>query len=59
MCLIISFIFTYLSYSFYEDGEITNAIINGVIALFFLGLMVRNILSVRKMKKKEEDKKED
>jgi len=44
MCLIISAFFSYLSYTFYVSGDITNAIINGIIAILFIILLVRNIL---------------
>jgi len=58
MCLIISFVFSYLAYNFYIEGDITNASINGIIAVLFIGLLVRNILVTkkeRKEKKKEEN----
>ncbi len=48
MCLVISGIFTYLAYSFYIDGATTNALINGGIALIFVGLLIRNILKTKK-----------
>ncbi|MEA3384520.1 MAG: hypothetical protein U9Q20_07615 [Campylobacterota bacterium] len=50
MCVIISGVFTYLAYSFYIDGNTLNAIINGTIAIFFLGLLTRNILKTKKEK---------
>lgn len=49
MCLIIAFVFAYLSFSFYEDGSMLNAGINGTIAVFFIGLLVRNIIKTRQM----------
>jgi len=51
MCLIIACVFAYLSFSFYEDGSMLNATINGIIALFFIILLVRNIMKTRKLKK--------
>lgn len=51
MCLILSFVFSYLSYSFYEEGDMINALINAIMALLFIGLLVRNILKVRQRKK--------
>jgi len=48
MCLIISGIFGYLAFIFYSDGDITNTMINGTISLFFIVLMVRNILKTKK-----------
>jgi len=51
MCLIISAVFSYLAYSFYESGDTTNALINGAIALFFVGLLIRNILKTKKERK--------
>ncbi len=51
MCLVISGIFSYLAYSFYMDGNTINAIINGTIALFFIGLLIRNIIKTKKERK--------
>ena len=48
MCVIISGVFSYLAYSFYLDGDTTNSLINGVIAVFFIGLLTRNILKTKK-----------
>lgn len=50
MCLIISGVFLYLSYNFYIDGDVINTIINGSIAILFVGLLIRNILKTRKEK---------
>jgi len=57
MCLIIAFVFSYLSYSFYIDGEILNSIINATIAVIFIILLVRNIIKSRKYLKNKENKK--
>ena len=51
MCLIIACVFSYLSYVFYVDGDITNSLINGSIALGFIVLLVRNILKTKKERK--------
>jgi len=48
MCLIISGVFSYLAYTFYMDGDTMNTLINGAIALFFVGLLIRNIIKTRK-----------
>jgi len=50
MCVIIAAVFSYLSYSFYIDNDILNAVINGSIAIFFIGLLIRNILKTIKEK---------
>jgi len=50
MCLVVSGVFSYLAYSFYIDEDFANAIINGFVAIFFLGLLVRNIFKTRKEK---------
>jgi hypothetical protein len=50
MCLIISGIFLYLSYIFFQDGDTTSGIINGIIGIFFFLLIFRNILKTRKEK---------
>jgi len=48
MCLIISSVFGYLAFIFYSEADFTNMFINGTISLFFIILMVRNILKTRK-----------
>jgi len=50
MCLIISLVFSYLAFVFFEDGNILGANINGVIALGFIALLIRNILKTKKEK---------
>ncbi len=50
MCLVISCVFSYLAYSFYLDGDFINSAINGTIALFFIGLLIRNIIKTKKEK---------
>ena len=56
MCLVIAGIFTYLSYIFYIDNNILNASINGLIAIFFIVLLIRNIIKSRKYIKEKENK---
>ncbi|MCK5293138.1 MAG: hypothetical protein KAJ49_00690 [Arcobacteraceae bacterium] len=51
MCLIIASVFLYLGYSFFLEGDILSASINGVIAILFMSLMVRNILKTREERK--------
>ena len=48
MCLIISIIFTGLAYTFFQDGNMQGFYINISIALFFILLMIRNILKTKK-----------
>jgi uncharacterized membrane protein YphA (DoxX/SURF4 family) len=48
MCLIIFIIFTALAYTFFEDGNMQGFYINISIALFFILLMIRNILKTKK-----------
>jgi hypothetical protein len=48
MCLIISIIFSALAYTFFEDGNMQGFYINISIALFFILLMLRNILKTKK-----------
>ncbi len=52
MCLVIAGVFSYLAYSFYELGEFMNALVNGVVALFFLALLLRNILKTKRERSK-------
>lgn len=48
MCLVISLVFIGLSYIFYQDENLNAVYINGGIALFFVGLLIRNILKTKK-----------
>ena len=48
MCLIISIIFSGLAYTFFQDGNMQGFYINICIALFFILLMIRNILKTKK-----------
>ena len=51
MCLIISIIFMALAYTFFEDGNMQGFFINISISLFFMILMIRNILKTKKDRK--------
>jgi hypothetical protein len=51
MCLVISGVFCYLAYGFFLEGDMITGSINSVIALFFLGLLIRNIIKTRNEKK--------
>ena len=51
MCLVISTIFIVLAYTFFEDGNMQGFYINISIALFFILLMLRNILKTKKDRK--------
>ena len=48
MCLVISFFFLALSYSFFEDGNMMGFGINFTIGILFAVLMVRNVLKTKK-----------
>jgi hypothetical protein len=48
MCLIIACVFSFLACSFYIDGSFTNAVINALIAAFFIALLLHNIIKTRK-----------
>ena len=51
MCLVISGVFCYLAYGFFLEGDMIAGSINSIIALFFLGLLIRNIVKTRNEKK--------
>ena len=57
MCLIISGVFIYLSYTFYIDNNISGAVINGLVAILFIILIIRNIIKSKKYLKEKENKK--
>ena len=48
MCLVISLVFTALAFLFFQENNMQGFFINGGIALFFIGLLIRNILTAKK-----------
>jgi len=48
MCLIISIIFTALAYTFFEDGNMQGFYINISVTLFFILLIIKNIIKTKK-----------
>jgi large-conductance mechanosensitive channel len=52
MCLVISLLFSALSYSFFMDGDLINGFINLIIAIFFIFLLARNIIKTKKERAK-------
>ena len=55
MCFIISIIMLVLSYRFFDVGDNLLAIGALIIAIFFIYLMIKNILYVKKLKKEKDD----
>jgi hypothetical protein len=55
MCLIISIICFAIAYNFYEVGNLSVAVVNIIIGLFFAVLMIRNILKTKKERKEREN----
>ncbi|WP_457743960.1 hypothetical protein [Sulfurimonas sp.] len=56
MCFVISILGLFLAFNFYQAGDMLLAGGSVVVSLFFIFLMIKNILYVKKMK---EDKKND
>jgi hypothetical protein len=48
MCFVISLVFLALAYTFFNDGNMQGFYINLSIALFFIFLMIKNILKIKK-----------
>lgn len=55
MCLVISLIALFLSYTYYMTQNHVAAIGSLLVAVVFLVFMLRNILRVKKMKKKNKN----
>jgi len=51
MCLVISLVFLALAYTFFQDGNMQGFYINFGIAIFFIGLLIRNIIKTKKERK--------
>jgi len=56
MCFVISIVGLFLAFNFYQSGNVPLAVISILVSAFFIFLMIRNILYVKKMK---EEKKND
>lgn len=50
MCLVLSLIFLAVAYTFFQDGNMQGMFINLAIALFFILLLIRNIIKTKKDK---------
>jgi hypothetical protein len=55
MCFVISIVLLLASFTLFNAGNITVAIGSLIVSLFFIFLMTRNILHVKKLKKKKKD----
>ena len=55
MCFMISILGIILAYNFFMAGELLLALGSALVALFFIYLMIRNILFVKKLKEKKDD----
>jgi len=55
MCFVASIILVALGINFYNAGNIPLALGSFLFAALFIGLMVRNILYVKKMKREKKD----
>jgi len=53
MCLVISLVFLALAYTLFEDNNMQGALISFLIALFFIILLIRNILKTKKEREKK------
>ena len=53
MCFIISIVSLILGYNFFVSGNMLLAIGSWSVSMFFIYLMIKNILYVKKLKKKD------
>jgi len=53
MCFVISILGLFLAFNFYQAGDMLLAGGSVVVSLFFIFLMIRNILYVKKMKEEK------
>jgi len=53
VCFIISIIGLILAFNFYNAGELLLAVGSLLVSLFFIYLMIKNILFVKKLKEKK------
>lgn len=57
MCFIISIVGLVLAFNFFNAGNILLTVVSLLVSVFFIYLMVKNIMNVKKMK--EEKRKND
>ena len=55
MCFIIAIVGLILSYNFFMSGDLLLALLPLSVALFFVYLMIKNIIYVRNLKKKNKN----
>ena len=55
MCFVISILGLFLAYSFYNAGNMLLATGSVLVSAFFIFLMIRNILHVKKMRENKND----
>ncbi|MEN4045139.1 MULTISPECIES: hypothetical protein [Sulfurimonas] len=55
MCFVISIVGLFLAYSFYNAGNTLLAGGSVLVSVFFIFLMIRNILHVKKRREKKND----
>jgi len=53
MCLVISLIFLALAYTFFESANMPGLIISSSISIFFIILLVKNIIKTKKERNKK------
>jgi len=53
MCFIISIVSLILGYNFFVSGNMLLAVGSWLVSIFFIYLMIKNILYVKKLKEKE------
>ncbi len=59
MCFIISIVMLVLSYNFYISENTLASVGSFLVSMFFIYLMIKNIIDVKNLKKKESEKKND
>ncbi|MEA2100667.1 MAG: hypothetical protein U9P72_11130 [Campylobacterota bacterium] len=55
MCFIISIVMLVLSFNFFNAGDTLLAVGSFVVSMFFIYLMIKNILDVKKLKESKKD----
>ena len=56
MCFIISILGLFFAFNFYQSGNFILSIVSLLVSIFFIALMIKNIIYVKKLK---EEKKND
>ena len=55
MCFVISILGLFFAFNFYQSGNFILSIVSLLVSIFFIALMIKNIIYVKKLKEEKKD----